>query len=104
MAELDLTSLSLEELKSLQGRVARAIDTFEDRRRREALLAVEAKAKEMGFSLGDLYAASKQANSPRPAKFRHPENPDLTWSGRGRQPQWYKEAIEAGASPEDFMV
>jgi DNA-binding protein H-NS len=104
MAEVELTTLSLEELKSLQGRVARAIDTYEERRRREALSVVEAKAKEMGFSLGDLYAVSKQANTPRAAKFRHPENPDLTWSGRGRQPQWYKDAIEAGASPDDFLI
>lgn len=104
MSEMDLSTLSLDELKSLQARVTRAIDTYEDRKRREALLAVEAKAKEMGFSLGDLYMASKKASQPRPAKYRHPENPDLTWSGRGRQPQWYKDALEAGASPEDFMI
>ena len=104
MAEIDLAKLSLDELKSLQTRVTRAIDTYEDRRRKEALAAVEAKAKEMGFSLNDLYTASRKSGLPRAPKYRHPENPDLTWSGRGRQPQWYKEAIEGGASPEDFMI
>ena len=104
MPKIDLDKFSREELVQLRKDVDKAITSFDERRRQEALAAVEAKAKEMGFSLGDLYAASKQANSPRPAKFRHPENPELTWSGRGRQPQWYKDAIEAGASPEDFMV
>ncbi|MCA8881042.1 MAG: H-NS histone family protein [Rhodobacteraceae bacterium] len=104
MSDIDLAKLSLEELKSLQTKITRAIDTFEDRRRKEALAVVEAKAKEMGFSLNDLYNASRKSNTPRPAKYRHPENADLTWSGRGRQPQWFKDAVDAGADPDDFLI
>lgn len=27
-------------------------------------------------------------------KYRHPENPELTWSGRGKQPGWLRAALE----------
>jgi DNA-binding protein H-NS len=105
MADIDLTTLSLDELKSLYSKVGRAIDSFEDRRKKEAQAIVEAKAREMGFSISDLYSASKKAApAPRPAKYRHPENHDLTWSGRGRQPKWFKDAIEAGQDPDDFLI
>jgi DNA-binding protein H-NS len=37
-------------------------------------------------------------------KYRHPENPDLSWSGGGRQPTWIREAIDAGRSLTDFEI
>jgi len=104
MTEIDLTHMSLDELKSLKTRVTKAIETYEDRRRKEALAILDAKAREMGFSLNELYVPNRRGTPTRPPKYRHPENPDLTWSGRGRQPQWFKDAIEAGARPEDFLI
>ena len=94
MAEIDLSEMSLEELKALQTKVNRAIETFEERKKKEALAVVEAKAREMGFTISDLYTPSKKGRTAAaPAKYRHPENPDLTWSGLGRKPQWFKDAI-----------
>jgi DNA-binding protein H-NS len=29
-------------------------------------------------------------------KFRHPDDPNLTWSGRGKTPLWVKALMEAG--------
>ena len=42
---LDVNSLSLKELKDLQSQVAKAISGYEDRRKREALVELEEKAK-----------------------------------------------------------
>ena len=52
--DMDLESLSLKELKSLQTQVAKAIATYEDRRKRDALAELEEKARELGFSLAEL--------------------------------------------------
>lgn len=105
MAEIDLTNMSLEDLKSLKTKVTRAIDSYEERRKKEALSAIEAKARELGFSIGELYATPKKgAAAPRPAKFQNPENAEQTWSGRGRQPQWFKDAIAAGATQDDLLI
>ncbi|MCJ1900192.1 MULTISPECIES: hypothetical protein [Paracoccus] len=54
MADIDLNALSLAELKQLEKNVAKAIASFEDRRKAEAPAAAEAVAKEHGFSLSDL--------------------------------------------------
>lgn len=104
MTDHELAEMSLEELKALQTKVNKMIDSYEDRRRKEALAVVEAKAREMGFSISELYGVSKKGHQPRPPKYRHPENPQLTWSGRGRQPQWFKDALEAGATADDFLI
>jgi len=29
-------------------------------------------------------------------KFRHPEDPKITWSGVGRRPKWIEEALRSG--------
>lgn len=105
MAKINLEKLPLEELKALEKDVAKAIKSFEDRKRKEALAAAEAAAEKAGFKLSQLVEGTKSPKkSPRPAKYRHPENPDVTWSGRGRQPAWYKEAIEAGTPEEKLLV
>lgn len=57
------------------------------------------------------HKATEQNNdgrAPQPAtgavKYRHPETPDLTWSGRGRRPTWIRDALEAGGQLTDFEV
>ena len=34
-----------------------------------------------------------EAPKPERVKYRHPENSELTWSGRGKQPGWLKVAM-----------
>lgn len=105
MTDIDLNALSLAELKQLEKNVAKAIASFEDRRKAEARAAAEAVAKEHGFALGDLVdATSSRKRAPSAPKYRHPENPDITWSGRGRKPAWIVEGLNAGKSLEDFAI
>lgn len=103
MTDIDLNALSLADLKQLEKSVAKALASFEDRRKAEARAAVEAVAKEHGFSLSDLADAAPSRKSAAP-KYRHPENPEITWSGRGRKPAWIAEGLEAGKSLEDFAI
>lgn len=35
-----------------------------------------------------------EAPKPERVKYRHPENAELTWSGRGKQPGWLRAALE----------
>jgi len=37
-------------------------------------------------------------------KYRHPSDPNLTWSVRGKRPTWIAEALAAGKSLEDLPV
>jgi DNA-binding protein H-NS len=105
MADYDLEALSLGELKKMQKDVAKAIATFEDRQKAEARTKVEALARDLGYSLAELVGTgTKSARTPAAAKYRHPENPALIWSGRGRKPQWFVEALAAGKTASDLAI
>lgn len=102
---MDLNSMSLKELKELQSQVAKAIAGFQDRRKRDALAALEEKAKDLGFSLAELTGAAKpRKRSPSVAKYANPANKSDTWSGRGRKPRWFTEAISKGKKPQDLAI
>ena len=105
MAEFNIEAMSLKELKSLQKDLAKAISNFEDRKKSDARSKLEGIAKEMGYSLAELIGTDvKPTRAPAAAKYRHPDNSDLTWSGRGRKPLWFVAALDAGKSPEDLAV
>ena len=102
---VDVENLSLKELKALKVEVERAISSFEDRKKREALAALQEQAKSFGFSLEELTGAKvAKTRKPADAKYAHPENKSITWSGRGRKPAWFADAIAAGKKPEDLTV
>lgn len=102
---MNLNELSLKELKKLQSDVERAIASYEDRMRKEALSELEARAKAMGFNLAELVgAAPKKQRAAKSPKYAHPENPELTWTGRGRKPKWVSEVLAQGKSLDDFAI
>lgn len=105
MGEINLNALSLNELKQLQKRISKTIDTFEDRQKAEARAKLEAVAKEMGYSLAQFGAAEvKAARAPAVAKYCNPEDASMTWSGRGRKPLWFIAAVKNGKTPDDMAI
>ena len=102
---IDINDLSLKELKDLQSQVAKAISSFEDRKRKEAIAELEEIARAKGFSLADLTGVSvSRRRSPAVAKYANPADASDTWSGRGRKPRWFNDALAAGKSPEDLSL
>ena len=105
MADFNIEAMSLKELRQMQKDLAKAISTYEDRHKAEARAKLEAIAKEMGYSLADLIGVEvKTTRAPAVAKYRHPENAALTWSGRGRKPQWFVAALTSGKSADDLAI
>lgn len=105
MSDIDLNDLSLSELKQLQKNVAKAISSFEDRRKSQARAELEEHARQLGFSLGDFAGeATGRKRSPSVAKYRHPENAEITWSGRGRKPHWVSEHLAKGGALETLAA
>lgn len=103
--DVNLNDLSLKELKDLQSQLAKAIATFEDRKKKEALSELEDRARSLGFSLAELTGATiSRKRAPASAKYANPANSSDTWSGRGRKPRWFEAALNAGKSPEDLAI
>lgn len=102
---IDLHALSLKDLKDLQSQVVKAIANFEDRRKREVLMELDEIARSKGFSLSELTnVAPMRKRSPSTAKYANPANKADTWSGRGRKPRWFSEALAKGHKPEDMAI
>lgn len=105
MADITFNDLSLKELKQLEKDVGKAIANFEDRQKSEARAKLEEQARAMGFSLAELVGLEvKKQRAPAVAKYQHPENSELTWSGRGRKPKWFIEALANGTSPDSLAI
>ena len=103
---MNLEKMSLKELKDLQEKVAVALFDFEQRKKAETLAELQALALSKGFSLDELLGETKpkKAKAPIVPKYADPENPDNTWSGRGRKPKWLVEALQNGADMKDLTL
>ncbi len=101
----NLNSLSLKELRDLQSQVAKAIASFEDRKKKEAIAELEEIARTKGYSWAELTGTTiVRKRAPAAPKYANPADKSDTWSGRGRKPRWFEAAIKAGKSPEDLSV
>ena len=108
---MNLGTYSLQELKALEKRVVKAIEKKEAAQLKDARKAMEKLAKEHGVVLTDILGgeAKPKRKKRKPAakakpKFKNPNDPNQTWSGRGRQPGWYKDAKAAGKSDKALEV
>ncbi|MFC5738910.1 H-NS family nucleoid-associated regulatory protein [Sinirhodobacter huangdaonensis] len=103
--DINFDVLPLAELKILRTKVDRAIETYEERKKREALAELEESARKMGYSLAELaeLSSTKLRKAVAP-KYANPENPAETWTGRGRKPKWVEAALAAGKSLEDLAI
>ena len=102
---MNLENMNLKELKDLQEKVAIAIFEFNKRQKAEARAAAVAAARAYGFSLEEVLGEEKSKKKSKvAAKYAHPENPELTWTGRGRTPKWVSAACAAGRNLKDLEI
>ena len=100
---IDLSTLSRKELVQLRANIDREIERAAVRELQAAREAAEKAAQEFGFSLNDLQNTPK-GKTKTAARFRNPNDADQTWSGRGRKPQWIKDAEAAGTDISAFAI
>ena len=105
---MDLSALSVAELNKLLSDIPKEIARREKGEKARVRKELEAFAAAQGYSLeellGDAGEKSKRAGKPVAAKYRHPENAALTWSGRGRQPKWVAEFLASGGKIETLAI
>ena len=68
------------------------------------------QAAELGIDPHELIAApeptapAKQTRAPGKPKYRNPNDPDQTWTGRGKRPDWLAKIVEAGTPLESLLI
>ncbi|WP_299781260.1 H-NS histone family protein [uncultured Roseobacter sp.] len=109
----DLSKMTRKQLEKLIKDAHKALKTIENKERREAKKAAEAAAAKFGFKLEELTAGSAPApkrtakaapKKARAPKYANPADPKQTWSGMGRQPGWYRDALAAGVDPKTLEI
>ncbi|WP_224813674.1 H-NS family nucleoid-associated regulatory protein [Hasllibacter sp. MH4015] len=101
-----LDKMSFEELQAHQKEVAATIKSYDKKRRAECLKELKAVAKKHGFALEE-FTGGKAAKSSGPkgvAKYANPADASQTWTGRGRQPNWVKDALAKGKKLDDMAI
>jgi DNA-binding protein H-NS len=101
---IDLTKLSLDDLKALAQDVEVEIVGRREAERSRVLSQMRELAGSLGMSLEDVIRGEKGKGGAVAAKYRNPDNPDLTWSGRGKRPAWVNEALASGKTLEDLAA
>ena len=105
---VDLGSYSVEELNMLVEKAKKEISRKERIRVQEARSQIQRLASDLNMTVEDLLSLDlKKKKSAKPVgkiKYRNPANPGQTWTGRGKQPNWLKEALERGANKVDFAI
>lgn len=109
---IDIKSMSRRELVALKGRIEKRLERLDTADKKKALEAAEAAARQHGFSLSELSGevpakrgrAKKAAKPAAAPRYANPDDPNTTWSGRGRRPEWIKAGLAAGKSLDDFAI
>ena len=124
---MDLSSLSVAELRRLQTKVETEIRRRSDSAKKDLLKRMQKLAAEHGMSLNEVIGqeaekapaaapAAKKTAAAKPAKpakkakaasvikFRHPENAAIGWTGHGRKPQWVIDWLAEGKPLDDLRA
>jgi DNA-binding protein H-NS len=95
----DLAMMSADELWSLHEKVRTTLSAKWDSEKQEL---------ERRLALLNGHASDKlKARRPYPKvhpKYRNPERPSETWSGRGRQPHWVGAQLRSGKKVDDLLI
>ena len=111
---MDISKLTTKELEALLKRIPKEIDKRRQQEKSKLMDDITQIASKRGYSLKDLIGFGK---APRPAKgkkalkrkpvavkYRHPEQAELTWTGRGRKPHWVTRWLAGGKTMETLAV
>ena len=99
MKERDLASMSIDQLWTLHEEVRAILSTKMDVQKREL-------ERQLARLQGRI---ENKTNERRPypkvcQKYRNPEMPSETWSGRGRQPHWVSAQLRSGKKFDELLI
>jgi DNA-binding protein H-NS len=107
---INLESLSPAELQTLIKRAEAQMDSARKNHVKEVRAKIDGILAGAGLTIGEVYPArgGKSAKGPRATvapKYRNPDNASQTWSGRGKRPLWFSEALKKkGVTVDSLMI
>lgn len=107
--EIQLDKMSVKELEALAVELQDAIGARKMAEKAEVKEKLAALAEKSGFSVDELFGKARRngttgSKGKVAPKYRNPQNPSETWTGRGRMPLWIKALTDKGAKREKFLI
>ena len=103
----NLEGMSFGDLRYIADSIdeySREVQAMLEQKREERIAELKARMAEDQAALAELQPQPAKMVNPSTPKYRDPEKPENTWAGRGKQPGWLKEKLDAGASLDDFLI
>jgi DNA-binding protein H-NS len=105
MAKLNLEKMSIVELRELAAAVEQELGRRKKDEVKGTVAQIKSLAATLGMSVEDILRYGKKAKTSKgEAKYRNPENPAQTWTGKGRQPAWVKTQMNRGKTLEELLL
>lgn len=104
--KIQLDQMSRADLEALRSDIEVELTRKAKEERQLALAEAEKAAAQYGFSLSELTGgapAKARTKTTGAVKYRNPEDPTKTWSGRGRRPAWIN-ALDAAGRLDEALV
>ena len=102
---IDLDSLNPKQLNDLILRAEQRKNDLQREKIGKVREKIANLIKAEGFTIEELFgAARKQAGKKVKPKYRNPQAPNETWSGRGKRPRWFVAALGAGKKEKDLLI
>jgi DNA-binding protein H-NS len=106
--KIDLDVMSVDEMWRLHEKIGQLLSVrlTSEKRELEKRLAQLRRENEMHAAPTEASGVSRERRKyPRVyPKYRNPNEPSETWSGRGKQPRWLVAALKTGHRIEEFMI
>ena len=106
--KIDLDVMSVDEMWRLHEKIGQVLSVrlTSEKRELEKRLAQLRRENEVHAAPTDASGVSRERRKyPRVyPKYRNPNEPSETWSGRGKQPRWLVAALKTGHRIEEFMI
>lgn len=106
---MNLDKLSPAELQTLIRTAEAKMDSARKTQIQDVRSKIDSILKNAGLTIGEVYPQrgriGKGPKATVAPKYRNPADASQTWSGRGKRPVWFVEALKKrGVTPESLLI
>ncbi|PWK84707.1 H-NS family nucleoid-associated regulatory protein [Fulvimonas soli] len=104
---VDIKSLNHNQLNDLISKAQQRQQELRKEKVAKLREKIHALIKAEGYAFEDIFGGrskGRRSGGTVAPKYRNPANPEQTWSGRGKRPRWFNDALKAGKKEKDLAI